>query len=243
MTIIPFHSSRHRSKLFASQTCSSQAPRSDDRPHSAHAPVNTSFRQAPDKCCVHPQARSARCALNPGCLVSPFRLQSNARRGPDVAGNRSGHLITIWITSPCRPVVSVAQQGPCVKSHSLATLIANLERPPASWQPAFLMHSCISLSTCFVPKSAGFSHPCTLAMVSSRPASASCTHKTRVWRCLTLPTPRRQNYRLRRHGVHSYTWLDHFGHISSHGHRVKSSRSNLGGPSTSGFLAGSAPSD
>ena len=43
---------------------------------------------------------------------------------------------------------------------------------------------------CVVPKSAWFSHPGTFAMVNSRRATASCTHKTWVWRCLARPTPR-----------------------------------------------------
>ena len=34
--------------------------------------------------------------------------------------------------------------------------------------------------------------------------------------------------RLRRRGVHSCTWLDHLGQISSRGHCAKSSRSTLG---------------
>ena len=48
----------------------------------------------------------------------------------------------------------------------------------------------LPLSQVFRPKSAGFSHPGTFAMVGSRRATASCTHKTWVWRCLTRHTPR-----------------------------------------------------
>ena len=70
---------------------------------------------------------------------------------------------------------------------------ASFERPRTMRHPALLIHSCISfLAKCFVPISAGFSIPITVTMVSSRRATASCTHKTWVWRCLTRPTPLRQ---------------------------------------------------
>ena len=134
--------------------------------------------------------------------------QTLATRKLYVEWNRSGPLITHDVPDPftmvstCRFATfhddvdlscSQPQQGRWLKSHSNAGLNANPERPPAFWQPAPLMHSYISLrATCFVPKSAGFSHPGTLAMVSSRRATASCTHKTWVWKCLTLPTPRRE---------------------------------------------------
>ena len=59
-----------------------------------------------------------------------------------------------------------------------------------------LLFSCIrahpSEPSVSSPKSAGFSHPGTFAMISSRRTIASCPHKTWVWRCLTLATPRRE---------------------------------------------------
>ena len=59
------------------------------------------------------------------------------------------------------------------------------------WQLALFRYSCISFwAKCFVPMSAGFSTSDTSTMVSSRRATASCTHKTWKWRCLTRPTPR-----------------------------------------------------
>ena len=69
---------------------------------------------------------------------------------------------------------------------SCATKNAILDRPPVIWHPARLEHSCISLwAKCFVPMSAGFSTPDTFTMINSRRATASCTLKTWVWRCLT----------------------------------------------------------
>ena len=83
------------------------------------------------------QARSPRCALNSGCLVSPFsRWSWNHSRCSQPVVNP---------TPCCRPVVVVAQEGIWLTSNSFATLNANLERPPAIWRPALLMHSCISL--------------------------------------------------------------------------------------------------
>ena len=56
----------------------------------------------------------------------------------------------------CRPVVFVAPEGRWLKSHSSATLNANLERPPAVRQPA--LHSCIHAqlrSECLTRRSCG----------------------------------------------------------------------------------------
>ena len=86
----------------------------------------------------------------------------------------------------------------------------------------------LPLSQVFRPKSAGFSHPGTFAMVGSRRATASCTHKTWVWRCLTRHAPRLEAIAFDAVASHSYTWLDHLCHVSSHGHFAKSSRSTLG---------------
>ena len=64
--------------------------------------------------------------------------------------------------------------------------------------PLLFKHSCISLwAKCFVSMSAGFSTPGTFMMVSLRRATASCTHKTWVWRCLTRPTQRLEAIALR----------------------------------------------
>ena len=102
-------------------------------------------------------------------------------------------------------------QGRWLKSHSFATLNANLERLPAfvaTCSSHAIVHPCISpWAKCFALKSVGSSHPGTLAMVSSRRATASSTHTHS-----SHSAPR--GYRLRRRG----TWLDHLGHICSHGH-------------------------
>ena len=120
----------------ALQACrSSLAPRSDNRPLSAHVPVNTSFRQAsPDNlCCVHRHVVLVSSSLN--TVYSEFFL--------------SGFSVSFrcsWNHSRCsRRVVSVAPHGRWLKSHSFGTLNANLERPPVMWQPALLMHACIPL--------------------------------------------------------------------------------------------------
>ena len=94
-------------------------------------------------------ANSIRCSLNYGCMFSPFRLQSNAscpqtQRSWESLGSLD-HSAMCLITSRCaQHVVFAAQQSHWRNAHSVAILNANLERPPAVWKPALLMHSCIS---------------------------------------------------------------------------------------------------
>ena len=141
------------------------------------ASVSTSLRN---------QARSTRCTLEFWLSVSSrcksSKTYSTFRQSQSMFSN-SCQSQSMFSTS-CRFRSRRA-------ADSCATLNANLERPHAMRQLALFRHSCISLwAKCVVPKSAWFSHPGTFAMVKSRRSTASCTHKTWVWRCLARPTPR-----------------------------------------------------
>ena len=84
------------------------------------------------------------------------------------------------------------------------------------------------LSQVFRPMSAEFSTPSTFTMVSSRRATASCTHKTWVWRCLTRPTPRLEVIAIDAGASTRTRGFTTFCHVGSHGHCAQSSRCTLG---------------
>ena len=180
------------------------------RPVSAHVRVHPSSRQASPTSVLlasprlsgH-KARCQRCVLlTPSCLFVNLNRRS-------------------------RPLVS-ATSGPLTHVSS-ATLNANLERPSVLRQLALFKHSCISFwSKCFVSMSVGLSTPGTFTMVSSRRATASCTHKTWAWRCLTRPTPRLKAIAFDAVASTRTRGCTTFCHVSSHSHCAQSSRCTLG---------------
>ena len=76
--------------------------------------------------------------------------------------------------------------------------------------------------------SAGFSTPTTSTMVNSRRATASCTHKTWVWRCLTRPTPRLEAIAFDAVASTRTRGFTTFAMSAAGGHRAQSSRCSLG---------------
>ena len=222
------HRRRHHSKLHAWQSCPSHiVPKIDLSTH-------TSFRQAsPDTlCCVHPHVFLDPSSFNTvyselwmsGFSVSSGCCWNHSRFSQPVNLNRCSRPL-VSLNRCSRPVVSVAPQSRCLKSHSFATLNANLERPPALWQPAVLPlcgnlpFSSISAS----PSEPVFSNSGTFAMVST---GHRLMHPQDLG--MEVSQSSRSEHRRRRRGVHSYTLLDHLGDISSHGNCVNSSRSTLG---------------
>ena len=104
--------------------------------------AHTSYRQASQDhpYCVHLHVSQDPSSSNavfsefwPSGCSSPCSWDHSRRSQPVVNLNRCS-----------QPVVSLARRT-ADSNLSFATLNANLERPPAIWQPALLMHSCISL--------------------------------------------------------------------------------------------------
>ena len=137
------------------------------------------------QCCVDPHVVLGSSSLDTVCSdfwqsgfsVSSRCCWSNSRCSQPVNLDRCS-----------RSVVFVAAQ---VAGSSLTPLRPSTPTSNVLPLPGNLLFSCTRaspLSQAFCAQSAGFLHPDTLAMVSSQRATASCTHKTWAWRCLTLPT-------------------------------------------------------
>ena len=172
------------------------APRPDRRPFCIHVSADASFGQASsDVLRASPslriQVRSTQCTLNFGCLVIIHEVLNLSSISVGVLDLSSISIDVLDLVSISIGVLDILFPWP--QSRRLKSPVRRPTRTPNVLQRCGNLHfsrirASPSEPSVSSPNQRMGSHPGTFAIVSSRRATASCTHQTWVWRCPARPT-------------------------------------------------------